>query len=87
MSFAKYPSNATVETIRRERQRDIITIEQIQTGKLPGRYVNRTPASPSDVISGDALGDINVTATHLYRLVDVPSTGLRWHRQSLDVSW
>lgn len=90
MPFSKYPSNATIETVRRERLRDNITIEQIERGKMPGRIRTNeraAPSSPTDVVTGDVEGDVVYDSTYQYLLINVPNTGLRWWRRTYNVAW
>ncbi len=89
MPFNRFSSTASTEDIRRERQRDSMVIENLEQGKLQGRFRNErgAPSSATDIVSGDAVGDIVASGSYIYTLIDVFGTGLRWHRQSLAIGW
>lgn len=80
-----------VHDIIRLRQEDLDEIQAIRSGKKKGRIRTSTrgaaPTSAINVAAGDFEGDVVVDATYIYTLVDVPGTGLRWHRESLSVGW
>ena len=79
-----------VQDILSLRREDINEYNALQQGKLKGRIrtESRTvPSAATDVVEGDSEGDIVTDATYIYRLTDVPGTGLRWHRVSLSVGW
>ena len=93
MPFNQYGVDGSLQTVLNERLRDISTIEQLERNKLAGRRRNggannRTaPSSATDVIQGDAEGDIVNDGTYIYELINVTGTGLRLHRVSLAISW
>jgi len=80
-----------VNDIIRLRQEDIDEIGNIDAGKKKGRIRTETrgsvPSSATDVAAGDFEGDVVLDASYIYTLVNVPSTGLRWHRDTLSVGW
>lgn len=65
------------------------TLLQIRNNRLQGRQRTDTRAAPSaatDVVAGDALGDVVTDATYKYTLIDVSGT-LLWHRESHSTGW
>ena len=82
---------SVVNDIIRLRQEDIDEVRNLNSGKKKGRIRTNTrgsvPSSASDVVAGDFEGDVVADATYIYTLVDVPGTGLRWHRVTLSTGW
>lgn len=83
-----YGANATLETVILNRRQDVQDVQQLYDQKLPGRYRTdrAAPTTPTDVIAGDALGDVVVDATYIYTLINVGGV-LKWHRVSTSVGW
>ena len=84
-----FPYDITVADIARERRKDIQIVERLQQFKLKGRIRTdrATPTSNSNVIAGDNEGDVLNDGTYLYTIIDVAGIGLRWHRETLAISW
>lgn len=78
------------EIARLREQEDISDFDNLPNRFVRGRGLfqeRAAPSSPSDVLATDQEGDIVNTATHEYKLLNIPSTGLRWDRRALDVAW
>lgn len=89
MPIKKYGASATLDDVLSERHNDARTILAIENGKLLGRFnpVGRAvPSSHSNVIQGDAQGDVITDATYVYTLLSV-SGALVWHRVALSIAW
>lgn len=84
-----FPATATMQDVIRERRADVAEAEGFRNNKLNGRIRTATRAAPgshSDVVAGDAEGDVVVDSTYVYTLYSVSGT-LKWHRVSLLVGW
>jgi len=89
MQLNPFGSNSTLADVLRERANDVATVAALDQGKLPGRIrtgLRAVPSSNSDVIAGDALGDVITDATYIYTLIRV-SGSLKWDRRAHNVSW
>jgi predicted DNA repair protein MutK len=89
MPFNIYNSNADMRDVVRERSNDALVVSQLEQDKLNGRIrtdFRTVPSSATDVVAGDAEGDIVVDATYIYRLITV-SSALKWDRQTINVGW
>lgn len=78
-----------IKDIIAERKRDVIEYNALKTGKKQGRIrtgIRAVPSSATDVIQGDAEGDIVTDATYIYELVTV-SGSLKWDRRAHSVGW
>ena len=85
----KFPQSATMKDVIRERTQDVAEVDSLRVGKLNGRIRTLTRAAPtanSDVVEGDAEGDVVVDATYVYTLYSVSGT-LKWDREDLSVAW
>lgn len=93
MPFNHFGSSLDINTVYRERPRDVAVVEQIERNKLKGRVrtsgaIARTPpSSATDVVDDDAEGDVLYDATYQYRLVRLPDDSLVWDRKTLAISW
>jgi hypothetical protein len=71
------------------RESDVLTINQIETGKLMGRWRNTganarpVPTTTPTVERGDAQGDILYNGTQLHICLDI--NGLTWRTITLAV--
>lgn len=78
-----------LQTIQRLRQvedlPDWVNLNQVF---VSGRSSRRIPASATDVVAGDKLGDqvVATDGSFLYMLVSVSGTNA-WARVSLNISW
>ena len=88
-----YPKNSTkenvpnnVDIIARLRDQDIIDRNNFPAIFLSGRSVTKIPASHSDVVASDRLGDLNITKTYAYCLV-LDGITPKWGRWAVDVGW
>lgn len=93
MPFNQYGSGEkSLQSIYRERQGDIATIQQLELGKLQGRYRNTganaraIPTSSGDVLDGDTQGDVLFDSSYLYICLNQGGV-LTWCRISLASSW
>jgi len=83
---------SAIETIFKERERDVSAISQLENGKLLGRWRNTganaraVPSSSTNVLSGDAFGDVLYDSSYLYVCLSVSGT-LTWCRIALASSW
>ena len=89
MPINQFGANATLETVIRERRKDVAAITALEQGKRPGRIrtgLRSAPSSATDVAAGDAEGDIVVDATYVFSLLKVGGT-LKWDRRAHSVGW
>lgn len=75
-----------VDFIVRERKSDVTDTNNLPNIYIRGRNVSRVPASSTDVLSTDNIGDVNFTATYAYFCVDNGSGVAVWRRTGLN-SW
>lgn len=73
-----------VEFIARERDKDIRDWNNLPQIYMRGRKVGHIPASSTDVIDGDRVGDFNYTDAYFYIMVDT-GIGAAWRRIALGV--
>lgn len=79
-----------VDVVYNERERDVSTIFQIETGKLQGRFRNTganarvVPSTTPTVEMGDAEGDILYNGTQLHICLNIAGE-LSWRTISLAV--
>lgn len=87
-SYGPLASNNGLEVVFNERERDVSAIAQLETGKLQGRYRNvgaiarDIPTSSTDIVSGDAEGDIVYNGSTLYICLNI-SNSLAWRSITL----
>lgn len=89
MPFNGFGSRTDLQTITKERKNDCAVITALETGKLPGRLNppgRAVPSSHSNVISGDAQGDVITDGTYIYTLISI-SGSLVWDRRAYSVGW
>ena len=87
--FNQFGQSSTMADVIRERSNDIAVVSGLQTGKLQGRIRTSTRAAPtsnSDVVAGDAEGDVVVGATYVYTLISISGT-LKWDRRAHSAAW
>lgn len=85
----KFSKHTTIDDIIRERVADVTEVDVLREGKLNGRIrtlVRAVPSSATDIISGDAEGDVVIDATYVYTIYSVSGT-LKWDRRTLSVGW
>lgn len=79
-----------LRVVFQERARDVSTIEQLENGKLPGRYRNtgaaarEVPTTTPTVQSGDAEGDILYNSTQMHVCLSINGS-LTWRTITLAV--
>lgn len=89
MPLNLFGANTSLLTIIRERRRDAAAVAALETGKMPGRIrtgFRAVPSSATDVIAGDAEGDLVTDGTYTYQLITV-SGALKWNRIAHSVAW
>lgn len=77
-----YRAFLDVVRIRRE---DVIDYNNLDKKFILGRKVSRVPSSSTDVLDTDREGDVSMTSSYLYVLIDNAGT-LAWRRVALS-SW
>jgi hypothetical protein len=90
MPFNRFGYDATLEDVVRERLNDTIAIDQLERGKLQGRYRTdrAVPSAFDDLQQGDAIGDRVFNALYEYELIRHPTAGVVWRRSDIgSVSW
>lgn len=98
MVSSLYPETRTEQDVVKNLQEIARLREQEDIGdfdNLPNRFVRgrglfqerAAPSSPTDVLATDQEGDIVNDASFEYKLLNIPATGLRWDRRSLDTAW
>jgi len=83
MQTNRLGANATQPDLLREHNRVVTDIEQIEQNRLQGRIRTLTravPATETDVVAGDAEGDVLTDATHRYELLSYGGTML-WDKR------
>lgn len=71
------------------RSEDIREFDTLNDTKMKGRLrtgVRAVPTAFDDVNADDLEGDVLNDGTYLYRLINDSGT-LKWHRESLSISW
>ena len=89
MPFNRFSRETKIEDVIRERGNDVSVIAALEEGKAPGRIRTLTrsaPTSATDVVAGDAEGDVVVGATYIYTLVSISGT-LKWDRRAHSAAW
>ena len=88
MPFNGYGASPRIDVVFNEREKDVSTISQIETGKLQGRFRNEgasaraVPSSNTDTVRGDAEGDIVYDGSALYICLKLNDT-LEWREIAL----
>lgn len=84
--FAELTPGNMLEAVRGilgTREEDIKDYRNLPQQLVSGRNVTpRTPTGSADVITGDRVGDISITPSYIYTLVDNAGTPV-WRRVSL----
>ncbi len=92
--FKEYPSGITnnlqevqdqLRLICNTRKSDITQFNNLQQIFIGGRKVGRIPSSSLDVITGDVIGDFNVTSAFAYYLINNAGTP-EWRKVAVG-SW
>lgn len=69
-----------LQNISRTRQDDQTQWNNLQNIFIAGRKVNKVPASSTDIVGTDNIGDYNATASYLYLCVNDGSGNAVWRR-------
>lgn len=89
MPFKRFSNQTTMQDVIDTRADDVAAVEALERNKLTGRDVQNVrsaPTSNSDVVTGDAAGDVLNDGTYSYTLRSVNGS-LKWDRQTMNVSW
>lgn len=92
MPFNNFSPTTTLLGIINERSRDVSTIATIENGKLNGRWRNSganaraIPTSSTDILDGDADGDLMYDASYVYLCASL-NGALKWGRITIDSVW
>jgi len=88
-----YPTSGDAEyrlqQIAAQRPNDMRVITALQQNKRGGRDrtgIRATPATATDVLADDLLGDFLTDTSNWYLLVN-HSGALKWHKDALSVAW
>jgi len=95
MTRTPYPSaftneellNSYKEVQRLREAEDIPDFTNLNQVFVSGRSTTRIPSSPTDVLSGDNVGDVANDGSFVYTLLDIGGGTLRWDRRAIDVGW
>ena len=77
------------EIVRIRETEDISDFQNLNNRFVMGRGLFKArvaPSSATNVLSGDAEGDIVNDATYEYKLLNISGT-LKWDRRTLSVGW